>query len=230
MTNDRGLPLSMTTLLVMLVIPLTSVAKDDHDSVPQAGGETASTAPAEPQSLEHRVASLEEELARVEASLEARLEALQPDMTMIMPDFAERFHVMHRAGDAGDWAVANHELLTMQQIIDRMRRLDPESGELLDDYMSGPLNNLAELIDHRDQQAFVQALEQTVQVCNACHQAVGSPFIQVTLEPSEALNMRHPHKLQSSEAPREHKHGEADESMNDHMPGGHHEGETADGH
>lgn len=226
MTNDRGLPLRMTTLLVMLVIPLTTVASDDHDSVPQAGGETASTAPSEPQSLEHRVASLEEELARAEASLAA----LQPDMTMIMPDFAERFHVMHRAGDAGDWAVANHELLAMQQIIDRMRRLDPENGALLDDYMSGPLNNLAELIDHRDQEAFVQALEQTVQVCNACHQAVGSPFIQVTLEPPEALNMRHPHKLQSSEAPREHTHGEANEAMNDHMPGGHHEGETADGH
>ncbi|ATJ83330.1 hypothetical protein ACFPTY_09945 [Halomonas beimenensis] len=226
MTNDRGHPLGVTTLLVMLVVPPTAVANDDHDSVPQAEGETASTAPLEPQSLEHRVGSLEEELARVEASLEA----LQPDMTMIMPNFAERFHVMHRAGDAGDWAVANHELLTMQQIIARMRRFDPENGALLDDYMSGPLNNLAELIEHRDREAFAQALEQTVQVCNACHKAVGSPFIRVTLDPPETLNMRHPHQLRSSEAPREHTHGEANEAMSDHMPDGHHEGEAADEH
>ncbi|PXX97227.1 hypothetical protein [Halomonas sp. LBP4] len=226
MTNDRSHPLRMATLLVMLVVPPTTVANDDHDSVPQAESATSSTAPSEPQSLEQRVATLEEELARVETSLEA----LQPDMTMIMPDFAERFHVMHRAGDAGDWAVANHELLTMRQITDRVKRFDPQNGALLDSYLSGPLTKLAELIEDRDQEAFGQALEQTVQVCNACHQAVGSPFIRVTLEPPEALNMRHPHQLQSGEAPREHTHGEAREAMGDHMSGGHHEGETTDDH
>lgn len=225
MTHARYHPLGLTALLVMLAVPLTAVANDDHGSVPQED-ETASTEPSEPRSLEQRVAALEEELARVEASLEA----LQPDMAMIMPDFAERFHVMHQAGDAGDWAVANHEVLMMQQIIDRMQRFAPENGALLDRYMSGPLNNLEELIEHRDQEAFGQALEQTVQVCNACHQAVESPFIRVTLEPPEALNMRHPHKLRSSEAPREHTHGDMHDTGGDQLSGDHHEGETEDDH
>ncbi|RTQ99608.1 hypothetical protein [Halomonas nitroreducens] len=213
-------------MLVMLFLPVATVANEDHDPARQETGETSSSASSEPKPLEQRVATLEEELARVEASLER----LQPDMIMIMPDFAERFHVMHRAGDAGDWAVANHELLTMQQIIERMQRFDPQNGALLDNYMSGPLNKLAEYIEDNDREMFGQALEQTVQVCNACHQAVGSPFIRVTLEPPEALNMRHPHQLQPSEAPREHAHGDAHEAMGDHMPEGEHEQATEDDH
>lgn len=32
----------------------------------------------------------------------AGLEALKPRFTNFMPNYAERFHVMHRAGDVGD--------------------------------------------------------------------------------------------------------------------------------
>jgi len=33
------------------------------------------------------------------------LNAIRPDMATLMPDFAERMHVMHYAGEAGDWGL-----------------------------------------------------------------------------------------------------------------------------
>ena len=36
---------------------------------------------------------------------------------MLMPNFAERLHVMHYAGEAEDWAVASHELLGLRHLV-----------------------------------------------------------------------------------------------------------------
>ncbi|NIR30857.1 MAG: hypothetical protein GWN84_16385 [Gammaproteobacteria bacterium] len=155
------------------------------------------------------VQTLQKEIEALKAELDElrqTVQALQPSLTMLMPNFAERFHVMHRAGDAGDWAVANHELLGMQQIAAVAKRVNPQQGELLHAYMQQPFAELEEAIEHTDHGAFTAALAQSIENCNACHQAVGSPFIQVSLNPSSQLSMRHPHKLTSSEPLHKHRH------------------------
>ena len=43
-------------------------------------------------------------LKRVEA-----LDAIKPTFTSFMLKFSERFHVVHRAGEAGDWVVAEYD-------------------------------------------------------------------------------------------------------------------------
>lgn len=150
-------------------------------------------------------------------------------MAVILSDFAVSFHVMHQAGDAGDWAVASHEVLMCNRSSTGCSAA-PGNGALLDRYRSGPLNSLEALIEHGVQEVFGQAREQTVQVCNACHQAVESPFIRVTLEPPDVLNMRNPHKLRSSEAPRQHTHCDLHETVSDQPSGDHHEGKITDDH
>jgi hypothetical protein len=219
MMNVRGLrPLNAAALTVMLLVPVPAVMGDTHGT---ESSQERSPGASEQQALRQEVDALKAELD----SIKEMLQVLRPDLTMVMPDFAERFHVMHRAGDAGDWAVANHELSSMRQIIGRAKRLNPQQGPMLEAFMLGPLENLEKVIMQRDDEAFDKALDQTIQSCNGCHQALGSPFIQIALETPDELNMRHPHKLEPSKAPRDHSHGARVEDMMGEMmestPGGH---------
>ena len=149
------------------------------------------------------------ELAALRAEVEelrAMVELLKPSLTRLMPDFAERFHVMHRAGDSGDWAVAQHELLAMRSIIDLAKRVEPDKGAMLEGFMHQPFADLDSAIEHENRDAFNRTLGQTIKNCNACHEAVGSPFVQVVLDARSSLSMRHPHRLTSSEPMQGHTH------------------------
>lgn len=160
-------------------------------------GQAAMAAKDDVQSLRERIAALE---ARINALEAAR------SFTAFMPDFAERFHVMHQAGDAGDWAVAKHELLTMEGIAKRSTDIDPDKGKMLQQMLDPAFEQLEAAIEHGNEKKFQAALETTISSCNACHAATGSSFIQVTLDPPSSLSMRHPHKLMKSDAPGGHTH------------------------
>lgn len=135
----------------------------------------------------------------------AVLEALKPTITNFMPSFSERFHVMHRAGDAGDWAVAAHEVDEMRRLTGVVKYIDPKLGELMIAFMDGNLRKLKEAIEHGNPKSFQAALKDTIAGCNACHSATGS-IIAVTLNVAESLSMRHPHALRKSAAPKRHMH------------------------
>jgi hypothetical protein len=135
----------------------------------------------------------------------AALEALKPMFTNFMPNFSERFHVMHRAGDVGDWAVAAHEVSEMQRLTRASTYIDPKLGALMQAFMDGNLRKLKEAIEHGNAKSFQAALKDTVASCNGCHTATGST-IAVSLEVDDSLSMRHPHVLKKSTVPKEHTH------------------------
>lgn len=170
----------------------------------------AAEAKAQTESAEVR--ALKEELSAIRARVDelqkavAVLQAMQPTITEMMPNFAERFHVMHYAGDAGDWAVAGHELQEMQRLIRVAKLIDAKQGGLMEGFMPGSFRKLKEAIDHSRHEAFDQALGEAVNNCNACHAASGSPFIKVTLEVAESLSLRHPHSFGKTRVPMEHMH------------------------
>lgn len=137
----------------------------------------------------------------------ATLESLVPSFAGFMPDFSERFHVMHAAGDAGDWAVADHELLEMQRLLQVSKIVDSEKGRLMEAFLATNFRELKAAVQHGSHGAFRKALEATVRNCNACHAATGSPFIRVALDVPEGLSMRHPHLFASSKPLSEHGHG-----------------------
>jgi hypothetical protein len=126
--------------------------------------------------------------------------------TTFMPNFAERFHIMHNAGTAQDWAVASHELNEMQRMAKLSTSIDGEKGRLLNSMMAPHFAALDDAIEHGNGPKFEQALVQAITTCNACHAATGSGFIEVTLEVPDLLNMRHPHKLTASGVPEGHAH------------------------
>ncbi len=214
--------IAASALAAALLAPAMADEGHGHDSQTQSR-------PSDAQTLRKEIEALKSELE----ALRQTVQTLQPSLTMLMPNFAERFHVMHRAGDVGDWAVANHELLGMQQIAALVRRINPQQGELLHAYMQQPFADLEKAIEHTDHGAFGAALEQSIENCNACHQAVGSPFIQVTLNPVSQLSMRHPHKLTASEPLRAHTHGDSGEHgsmMEEEAHGGAEHHDEGDGH
>ncbi len=150
------------------------------------------------EALEHRIEALQAQIAALEA---------RQTFTSFMPDFAERFHVMHRAGEAGDWAVASHELAEMKRITTLSPTIDAEKGKLMQAMMGPSFEALEGAIEHSNLEKFEQALAQTIDTCNACHTATGSDFVQVTLDATESLSMRHPHRFMSRGVPSGHTHG-----------------------
>ena len=158
----------------------------------------ASSDAADIQALKRQVEALQERVVALESTR---------TFTAFMPDFAERFHVMHRAGETGDWAVAAHELEEMKRLSELSVAVDPDKGKLMQGMMSLSFETLEKAIEHGNQKKFQQALEQTINTCNSCHTATGSPFIQVTLNAPDSLNMRHPHVLTERKISGGHRHG-----------------------
>ena len=160
------------------------------------------------QSSEMKLQSMDdliEEVRMLRKEVES-LKTTQPTITSLMPDFSERFHVMHYAGDAGDWAVAAHELLELQRIVKVAKKINPENGALMESFLTQKFEEISSAIEHGNQEAFNKALVGTVDQCNACHTAAGSSFIKVTLDAKESLSMRHSHQLQPSEKTGKHMH------------------------
>ena len=185
---------SCTLLLALAVLLPFSPAMADSDSK-------------EIQALTKEVRALSAEVAKLQKSV-ASLQVIRPTLTTLMPDFAERFHIMHYAGEAGDWAVATHEFLEIQRMVGVASAIDPEKGALMKGFMTGSFNKINAAIEHEDPKSFIKALTDTVKNCNACHTAVGSGFIVITLDVDESLSMRHPHQLTRSKimGPHMHKH------------------------
>lgn len=151
------------------------------------------------------------DLKRQVQALQARVKALEARQTFtsFMPNIAERFHVMHRAGEAGDWAVASHELEEIKRITSLSPTIDKEKGQLMLAMMGPSYGALEEAIEHGNPEKFEKALEQTISTCNSCHVATGSEFVEVTLDAEGSLSMRHPHRLMRREMPSGHSHGHA---------------------
>ena len=126
------------------------------------------------------------------------LNAIRPDVTTLMPDIAERMHVMHYAGEAGDWAVASHELEGLKRLVTVVQMVDPVKGAMANGFMTEPFSKIDAAIDHEDQDAFTGSVTTLVENCNSCHVAAGSPAMKITLDVADTLSLRHSHDLGKS--------------------------------
>ena len=164
------------------------------------------------------IEALRETIQALQTRIES-LEAVKPTFTTFMPNFAERFHVLHRAGEAGDWAVAGHELSEMKRMMKISTELDAEKAALMQGMLTPSFNAISEAIEQGDHKQFETALDSTINTCNACHVASNSPFIQVTLDATDAVSLRHPHAFSTSVQMAGHGHGDAAEGGHDEAEG-----------
>lgn len=161
------------------------------------------------QALTKQVKDLSDQVAELKSTVEL-LNAIRPDVATLMPDISERFHVMHYAGDAQDWALAAHELAGIERLIGNLQRVDQEKGAMAEGFLHENFQQLDDAIDHGDGKSFDKALGATVASCNGCHVAVGSPSMKVVLDTSHSLSLRHSHALQKSDKPAGHDHDHTD--------------------
>lgn len=200
--------------VLSLLLPFVALADSGKEhgsgaSMPMGAspmGHMASAAPAaaELPPLTADLPSLLAEVQRLRKEV-ARLDAIKPTFTNFMPNFSERFHLMHYAGDAGDWAVANHEAMELDRLLNVAQAVDPEKGKLMQAFIGGDLERLDDAISHGDKADFDKALHETVVHCNACHVAVGSAFIKVSVDVAPNMTIRHPHILTQQHATK-HQH------------------------
>ena len=179
----------LTILAMVLLSPMLAASSDTGDS----------------KALSARVDELQREIAQLRKSVEM-LTKLRPTVTTMMPDISERFHVMHFAGDAQDWALASHELQVLRGLVGKIELVDPEKGAMANGFLLNNFNKLEAAIEHENGESFDQALESTVDSCNSCHVAVGSPSMKVVLDVTDSLSLRHSHALEKSKKPGNHTH------------------------
>lgn len=182
-------------LLVAAVLLTTMVVNPRMGATDEDGARNVNR---ELKSLRQQVAAL---TARV-----ADLERLKTSFTGFMPEVSERFHVMHSAGEQGDWAVAQHELNELKRLTEMVEVVDKKFGPLFKGFLSGHWQRFERAIEHKNVKDFRQALVQTVASCNQCHVAAGSPFITVGLNMSTLLSLRHSHVFKPSMPMTGHTH------------------------
>ena len=168
-------------------------------------GASADESSARIDELTRQLDALTAEVAQLRKTVDM-LNAIRPTITTLMPSVAERFHVMHFAGDAEDWALASHELLGIEHLLGVIQKVDPEKGAMAEGFLAPSLERIDAAIDHGNRPAFDAAISNMVASCNACHIAAGSPAMVVTLDPASGLSLRHSHKLMHSEKPGDHTH------------------------
>ena len=122
------------------------------------------------EALQTQMKALADEMAVLKTRV-ASLESLKPTFTEFMPNFSERFHVMHIAGQDGDWAVAAHELMEMKRMVKTAKEIDGRNAQLMQGFLAGGLQSLKTAIDHGDLKKFDKALVETLDSCNNCHKA-----------------------------------------------------------
>ena len=91
--------------------------------------------------LEHQIEALQTRIAALEA---------YQTFPSFMPNFSERFHVMHRAGESGDWAVAAHEFQEMKRLTLLSTTIDTEKGQLMQGMLGPSFEALESAIEHND--------------------------------------------------------------------------------
>ncbi len=155
--------------------------------------------------LEDANKKLEETNSKLE-EMEKKLNIVMPSFAEIMPDYAERFHVMHFSGDAMDWSVAQHEILSMKDVRKKGEAIDPVKGAIMKAFEEAYLDPVEEAIESQDHDKFMELLEKVPEGCNNCHVAVGSPFVKIGLKVPTTLSLRHPHILEKSELAEGHAH------------------------
>lgn len=157
--------------------------------------------------LKKEIRVLKEQMRKLTVEVRAN-SAVRPTFTGFMPQFSERFHVLHQAGEAGDWAVASHELLELKRLMVVAMAIDAQKGQLMATFLNASLDKINVAIEHGNGKLFLKALDETVVNCNTCHKAVGSGFIRITLNADEMLSMRHSHAFQKSKITgmKMHKH------------------------
>jgi hypothetical protein len=119
----------------------------------------------------------------------SKLEAVTPDVGQTMLSIQFHFAKLYFAAEARNWDLARFERQEIVEDLNTVAALKPEENGVslvgilgaFTNNLSGPLSLLKDAMDVSDRPLFRKAYQDSMVMCNTCHQSTGRPFIVITI-------------------------------------------------
>jgi hypothetical protein len=113
-----------------------------------------------------------------------KLETSSPDPGTLMLEIQLHFAKLYYAGEARNWDLATFERNEIEGLLGKVAVLRPAENnvkidEIINTFKQTPFTAVKDAIDVKDRKLFRQAYNDSLAMCNACHQATGRPFIAI---------------------------------------------------
>jgi cytochrome c556 len=120
-------------------------------------------------------------------NLEARLKKLEsasPGLGDIMNGIQLHFSKLYFASEARNWDLARFERGEVEEGLEKLAALRPQENGVNIAGIAGAFKEtqlvaLKDAIEMKDRAMFRDAYQQSMQMCNTCHQSTGRPFIMI---------------------------------------------------
>lgn len=103
-----------------------------------------------------------------------------PKFAIPMREVGDRFQNMYYAAQGGNWALAAYMSKYMNGAMNPAKVTKPEEYKTWASFYGGAWQPVEKAIQAKDLKAFDKAYTEVIGSCNACHQAMGYGFIEVT--------------------------------------------------
>jgi hypothetical protein len=119
----------------------------------------------------------------------SHLEAINPSVAQTMLSIQAHTMKLHYAAEARNWGLARFEQGEIIEDLGTVAALKPEENGVslvgiisaFTNTVAGPMGEMNDAIGVSDRQLFRKSYQDTILMCNACHQATGRPFIVITV-------------------------------------------------
>ncbi len=109
-----------------------------------------------------------------------------PSLGQIMSGMQIDAARLYYAAEATNWPLAQYETGVIEDTLAEVPIVRPQEngvplGAVINAFKNSQWAALKEAVGHQDLDAFHKSYNDMLFVCNACHQATGRPFIQITV-------------------------------------------------
>lgn len=109
-----------------------------------------------------------------------------PSLSQIMTGLQLDAARLYYAADATNWPLAQYEAGVIENTLAEVPVIRPQDngvplGAVINAFKNSQWTTLKEAVANQDLGAFQKSYKEMVFICNACHQATGRPFIQITV-------------------------------------------------
>src|SRR5581483_2365491 len=119
----------------------------------------------------------------------SKLEGVTPDVGQTMLSIHLHFAKLYYAAEARNWDLARFEREEIVEDLNTVAALKPEENGVslvgmigaFTNSPTGPLSSLKDALDVSDRPLFRKAYQDSILMCNTCHQSTGRPFIVITV-------------------------------------------------
>jgi hypothetical protein len=103
------------------------------------------------------------------------LSLIQPGLGTVMIEYARRMGHVWFAGEAGNWDLAQYQVIEMREIQETAETTRPARAPALKAFESSFLEPLEQATKDKDKAKFESAYRSAIQGCNSCHGSQTSP-------------------------------------------------------